>query len=261
MTSNDSIPWRHYQESFRIFGPLMTIAEITAASEEAGFSVYDQIQRDALRQLAAHARGFLAQPNERLGRDGHVCPFVALSIKKNLFRATATKACDPSDVQDAMDTMRHVFAHMPPASPELGAADGDPMYKAIIVAFPLVSTAAAPVVIDALQKRLKLAYLRDGLMIGQFHPACPEPGLHNRDFRPLQAPVPSLAIRHITKFDTPFMLDEPEYQDAYLARFGDEGRRRIDILLQKNAEKLCPFQAQNTSLLPGSSHPYRISPD
>jgi hypothetical protein len=91
-----------------------------------------------------------------------------------------------------------------------------------------------------LQKRLKATYVRAGMMIGQFHPSCPGEGLHNKNFRPFQAPVACLAVRHITKYDAPFM-DKDEYLDGYLKLFGLEGMRRIETLLARQ-QKRCPVQ-------------------
>lgn len=77
-------------------------------------------------------------------------------------------------------------------------------------------------------------------MIGEFYPTCPEPGLHNPAFRPLDTPVPALAIRYITKFDAPFMLGDPAYEAGYVERFGDEGVRRLTRLKARSAG--CPVQ-------------------
>jgi hypothetical protein len=65
------------------------------------------------------------------------------------------------------------------------------------------------------------------MMIGQFYPSCDEPGLRNPAFRPLQSPVISLAMRDITIFDAPFMLDRAEYIDAFVATFGAAGESMI----------------------------------
>jgi hypothetical protein len=43
------------------------------------------------------------------------------------------------------------------------------------------------------------------MMIGEFWPGHTMPGLHNHSFRPLAAPVPMLAIRHMVVSDLLFL--------------------------------------------------------
>ena len=74
----------------------------------------------------------------------------------------------------------------------------------------------------AIHARLKTAFVTRGLMIGQFHPRCDEPGLWNNDFRPLQAPRPLLAIRQMVSSDLPFLLRVDAHKEAYFDRFGPD---------------------------------------
>ena len=76
--------------------------------------------------------------------------------------------------------------------------------------------------LDELHASLKHDFVSEGLMIGQFHPRCAKPGSWNRDFRPLQAPVPMLVIREMVSSDLPLLLDDPRYASAYLERFAPE---------------------------------------
>ena len=56
-------------------------------------------------------------------------------------------------------------------------------------------------------------------MIGQFHPECQARGLWSAAFRPLQAPVPLLAIREMTSSDLPFLVGSADHADVYLERY------------------------------------------
>jgi hypothetical protein len=66
---------------------------------------------------------------------------------------------------------------------------------------------------------VKDEFVADGLMVGQFHPVCANPGLWNEDFRPLRSPVPLLAIRQMLVFDLPFLTTSAGHIDAWLGRF------------------------------------------
>ena len=241
MRNSKDDQWRRFNEPYQVFGPLMRIGDIAAESREAGFGYYDRNAQTALKQIADYAYSFLAQPHAELGRDGNVCPFVPTALEKGTFRATVANTSDIDSVEAAMTNILRVFLDMPPTSPDAGrVAEGEQIYKTILVGFPAVGPEAAPQIIDELQKRLKATYVRAGMMIGQFHPSCPGEGLHNKNFRPFQAPVACLAVRHITKYDAPFM-DKDEYLDGYLKLFGLEGMRRIETLLARQ-QKRCPVQ-------------------
>ena len=59
-------------------------------------------------------------------------------------------------------------------------------------------------------------------MIGQFYPGCAENGLWNPDFRPLDSPLPMLAIRHMVESDLPFLTretDPPEERSSFLRSY------------------------------------------
>ena len=86
-------------------------------------------------------------------------------------------------------------------------------------AFPRLTEYAA---LDALQARIKPDFVKVGLIVGQFHPRCMEPGLWNSGFRPLQASVPLLVIRHMVSSDFPFLSNTPGFRGAYLKRFAPD---------------------------------------
>ncbi|EEA04230.1 conserved hypothetical protein [Burkholderia sp. H160] len=96
----------------------------------------------------------------------------------------------------------------------------DIYYCRIIVPDALGDASGA---IEFVQKQLKPMFVERHLMIGQFFPDCAEPGLHNRAFRPLQTPVPLLAIRHMVLSDIAFLYGNERYMTAYLENFEERG--------------------------------------
>jgi hypothetical protein len=64
-------------------------------------------------------------------------------------------------------------------------------------------------------------------MIGLFEPNSEAEGLLNRDFRPLRAPVPVLAIRTLVEQDAPFVVRNPLLVPVYLAKFPIAGLARL----------------------------------
>jgi hypothetical protein len=81
--------------------------------------------------------------------------------------------------------------------------------------------------LQRVQKRHKFYSLSRGRMIGLMYEASDAPGLWNRDFRPLRAPLPVLAIRHMVEHDAPFAARHPLLLAPYLAKFRLAGAKRL----------------------------------
>ena len=216
------------------FLPLLTMRAAKEKDVEAGYGFYSYRFALALEEFVKYTYDFLSCPHIDLGRSGNVCPFVPQALDKQALRVTMTSDTTVDGARAAVRNMADVLQEMPTTKlNENQSRNSDEMFKAIIIGFPDVSPADAPDIIDALQAELKADFVCRGMMIGQFHPNCPEPGLHNPDFRPLQAPIPALTIRYLTKYDLPFMTSKFEFIENYVSALGEEGRRYVDALLQR----------------------------
>jgi hypothetical protein len=155
---------------------------------------------------------FLVAPHPDLGRDGAVCPFSAASINKETFWVGCVDRTDLTarDVEEVAAGVIPVFHGLPPADGP-GAA-----LKSILILFPQVTDYS---IIEQAQYRLKEKSIPTGLMIGQFYPGCEEPGIRNPGFRPLQSPIPLLAIRHMVSSDFPFLAPKTQWVEEYLRKF------------------------------------------
>jgi hypothetical protein len=166
---------------------------------------------------------FLARPNKQLGRSGPTCPFVRPSLDKNSFWLTAVEGTKPSLdlLEQTVLGYRDWFLELEPRSGD------DAQYKAILILLPDLAPDDYAAIIDATQKKLKPDFVRQQLMIGQFHPRCEEGGVRNPLFRPLQCPVPLLAIRGIAAGDVVFMKGpdgayDTDYLKSYLKAFAHD---------------------------------------
>jgi hypothetical protein len=171
----------------------------------------------AARIIFDWARDYLSRPHPDLGRPGPVCPYVPRSLRSADFWVTAHHGARPvlGELVQTILLYRDWFVRLEPRHGR-GA-----QLKTILVLFPDVTTADAPLLVDRAQELLKTEFVRAGLMVGEFHPGPPSaPGLWNKAFRPLHSPVPLLAIRHMVPTDLPFLTGTPEHLAAYLARFG-----------------------------------------
>ncbi|MFI9812685.1 DUF6875 domain-containing protein [Saccharothrix variisporea] len=163
-----------------------------------------------LTEVLAWARTYLVSPSPDLGRRGPVCPYTQPSLQRGLFfLASPTSPDVPGAVAGLRRWYEAVAATMPAPDREL---------LTVLLVLPHVDP-VDPTPLDELQRAAKDDFVANGLMIGQFHPACEAPGLWNPDYRPLRSPVPLLAIRELVVFDLPFLVEERKHLDSYLSRF------------------------------------------
>jgi hypothetical protein len=179
-----------------------------------------------LRQITTWAVEFLSAPYQQLGRRGPVCPYTRLSLDNNCFLLTwAVGEDDVKAIESTVDQYRRWFLELL-EQPERARKH----LLTILVVLPGFDRAdSGP--LDELQRRLKDAFVREGLMVGQFQPHCQQSGLWNEDFRPLKAPIPLLAIRRMVASDLPFLLDSASHLSAYLDRVAPEIPSHVRRLL------------------------------
>ncbi|QKV72701.1 DUF6875 domain-containing protein [Amycolatopsis sp. Hca4] len=198
----------------------------TAAEVGAGAAPPEHLPH--LREILAWAWRYLVSAHPDLGRNGPVCPYTQPSLHKGLFHLAALTAADGDvDAHAAIESLRSWYerlsAGIPPESREL---------LTILLVLPqLDHHDAAP--LDDLQREAKDGFVADGLMIGQFHPVCDQPGLWNDEFKALRAPVPLLAVRKLVVFDLPFLMDSTAHAESYFRRFAPDIPPRIRDQLVK----------------------------
>jgi hypothetical protein len=173
-----------------------------------------------LSRVLAWSRDFLVSGHPELGRTGPVCPYTQPSLRKELFHlALPTAGCD--DLALAVDSLRTRHAAL-----SLPLSEEDQELLTILLVLPEFDPTDS-VELDELQLKAKDEFVAEGLMIGQFHPVCEEPGLYNEDFRPLRSPLPLLAVRKLLVFDLPFLLGDDLHLDHYLQRFAPSLPTRV----------------------------------
>ncbi|HEX2202787.1 MAG TPA: hypothetical protein VHG91_05805 [Longimicrobium sp.] len=174
---------------------------------------------EPIRTIVEWAKSYLGQPHPELGRSGPVCPFVRPAMGKGTMYFTVWPGADldPGEVESVVRSYRDWFLELEPREGR------DAQYKSINIIFPDLPMAKVGTLIDETQERLKPLYVREGIMIGEFHPGPPDKaGLWNEDFRPLKSPIPLLSIRHMVATDFAFLKDRRDFMEAYLEAFGEK---------------------------------------
>lgn len=198
----------------------------------------------ACKLLAAAARYVaftLTGPDPLLGRSGAICPFVGSALLENMITLSVLppRITDTGGLRQAALAVKRLFE--PVAGRTATRAES---LRASIMLLPHVDPADAASMIETVQKELKPDMVASGLMIGEFFPGCAAPGLNNPAFRPADTAFAFLAIRRMAAADLPFLVEDSALLAAYLARFGDDGRRRLARLRQDAFIRPSPAELQ-----------------
>ncbi|WP_116214543.1 DUF6875 domain-containing protein [Streptomyces olivoreticuli] len=210
--------------------------------------LYDQLEaaaHDLLLPVADWVSTHVARPHPDLGRRGAVCPFVPLSQRLGLLRFALA---DPpvSDEPDLLTAATALKTHWQAMEPHSGPHTID---KTIVLVLPGVD---ATTVVRA-HDRLKPEFVANGMMLGEFFPDHPGPGLHNPAFRPLHSDTPLLVVRSMVANDLPFLTEKrypPERRAGFVAAFLEHQgsasattreRAREELELARGEVGRCPF--------------------
>ncbi|MET0233769.1 MAG: DUF6875 domain-containing protein [Kibdelosporangium sp.] len=177
-----------------------------------------------VREILNWSREYLVTSHKDLGRSGPVCPYTQPSLRKGLFYLAAVRT---PDVSAAIEGLRAWHGRL-----SASLSEDDQELLTILLALPHLDYTDSTE-LDDLQREAKDHFVADGLMIGQFHPECDEPGLWNAHFKALRAPLPLLAVRKLVVFDLPFVIDTETHAESYLQRFAPDIPTRIRDQLVK----------------------------
>ena len=159
---------------------------------------------------------YVCKAHPDLGRPGPVCPFVKPSLDKGKLLTRFSYEIDGSDrekiEQKTYEYMR-AFMEIPLSNEQ------DRLSTALVVAFPNIPQDKSGV-LDSIQVQVKTEFVRNGLMVGQFHQTCSEPGIHNGDFAVSRSPFALLAMRYMALHDILFLNQEKVWFDAYYLHYG-----------------------------------------
>jgi hypothetical protein len=188
----------------------------------------DRPQDAALATLKTWTRNFLMSDHPELGRDGNVCPFTSFGARIDTLRFGVSEA-KPEEYERVRAELLRAFSQFEdiPHPAKMGA------YRAILIAFPNCLSDEGVKTLARAQKSLRLTSFMRARMIGVFYPEAPEPGLWNKDFRPLRAPLPVVAIRSLVAADAAFVVRHPLLAASYLYNFPLAGPRLLAEQIRK----------------------------
>ncbi|MGS2808918.1 DUF6875 domain-containing protein [Nocardia sp. MW-W600-9] len=192
-----------------IFGSRSGMSWFPLSTSTTESSRFTQATLDGIR---GWAREYLTQPLAEIGRDGPVCPYVGPAMRRDLIWVGRVAGAQPwpAYVRLVLSDALELFPKLPPAT------GGATVLRCLVTALPELPEYT---LIDDLHDQLKSEFVERGLMLGQFYPGCTQPGLWNRNYHPLDAPIPMLVVRTMMATDFPFLLARPEWMSAYVKKF------------------------------------------
>jgi hypothetical protein len=199
----------------------------TPARTGSEFLTYSEARRLAadsgdLATLHRWLDTYPMNPHPELGRTGAVCPFTRMARKLDAMRVAVCRA-GPDDENAAAATMGRGWEELKTISVEPAAEQ----FRAVVIGFPNCGSDAGVEMLRRAQRRFKYYAVFNFRMIGFLHPFSETGGLWNPDFRPLRAPMPTIALRCMVEQDAPFIATHRLQWAPYLIKFGLAGARRI----------------------------------
>jgi hypothetical protein len=178
----------------------------------------------ALQAIADWIKSFVVKPHEDLGRAGTVCPFVPGSLERKTLWLAPEQIAD-RDVPEVVELMRGYKRLLLETRP----TDGDDViYNVIVVVFADLSAERAQGVFDDVLKHLAVpSYREDGILFGPYYEGNEGTAIYNSSFRPFQSPVPFLFVRHGVSGDWKFFLDDDEWLNLWVRRYGEFGAQAL----------------------------------
>jgi hypothetical protein len=179
---------------------------------------------EALQAVADWIKTFVVKPHKDLGRAGTVCPFLPVSLERKTLWLAPEQIAD-RDVPELVELMSSYKRLLLDTRPTEG---DDVTYNVIVVVFTDLSADRAQGVFDDVLKHLAVpSYVEDGVLFGPYYEGNKGTAIYNSSFRPFQSPVPFLFVRHGVTSDWKFFLDDEEWLNLWVHRYGESGTQAL----------------------------------
>jgi heptaprenyl diphosphate synthase len=186
-------------------------------------------------QVHRWLRDYVGKPHEGVGRAGPVCPFVPAAMKDEAIRVMVGHAGTEPDDDSVTDVLRAAVKTFG----EVAWRGAKPLLHSLVVVLPDLREPDQWSSLDRAHARVKSDVVSWGLMIGQFHPRCPEPAVRNKNFMVNRSPLALVVIRNMALHDVLFLSERREWFAEYDARFGHRygANANVDPLFASEYER------------------------
>jgi len=147
---------------------------------------------------------FVSKPNVRLNRKGAVCPCMSkvLMLESSMYKViTMDYALDQKNIFSCIDDFKVIEYNVENAE----------LRKILNLTLLITNFNKSDLKsLEDIHKKLKLEFVLNGFMIGDFYPGCKKSSARNDSFFPMDSPIAAFVIRRITPHDILF-LNNSEY--------------------------------------------------
>jgi hypothetical protein len=196
-----------------------------------------QRDRAALRAVADWIKTFVVKPHQELGRAGTVCPFVPGSLERKTLWLAPEQIAD----RDGPEVVELMSGYQRLLLDTRSTEGDDASYNVIVVVFSDLSADRAQSVFDEVLQQLAVpSYVEDGILFGPYYEGHAGTAIYNSSFRPFQAPVPFLFVRHGVTGDWKFFLDDEEWLTLWARRYGESAVQALAEELRRLPWRVAP---------------------
>lgn len=210
---------------------------------------------------------YLSQSHHEIGRKGNVCPFVRSALNANTI-ILETFSYDPAS--DRLESLCSLMRYQLKRFLSMKWPDGKAGIATLVTIIENFSQEHG-ILLDEAQRRVKAEAVRNGLMIGQFHPTCAEPAVLNPSFQVSRSPEPLFAIRHMAMHDILFLHTDQDMFAEYQKRFShlyDDSNTKIpevyanlySLALNRGKGRGAYIDYQHIDILLSLQHPHTDHP-
>ncbi|QIS22148.1 DUF6875 domain-containing protein [Nocardia terpenica] len=175
---------------------------------------------------------YICKSHSQLGRSGSICPHVRPALKAGQLDFVYQHGISGEDAGQLSEVLTQELRkfselHPDPAGYRVSLASA-------LIVFPDIDPGHYHV-LDQIYPAMKNYAVKNGLMVGQFHPDCNEPAFRNPIFPVSRSPIPLVAVRHMGIHDILFLGNTGEWYHEYRQRFGRfcmEGRLKDPLMIK-----------------------------
>lgn len=222
-------------------------------SEENKSDDEKQLEVRAVSLIDKWVTEFLNKPNPLLFRTGEVCPYINIALMKSsiYYSVHRTKIEKETEkIKTILEQMSEIFWSLESTKNE------NIINKALILIFPDIKIKDTKGMIDEVQDCMKLKFVSKGLMLGEFHILNETSSLRNKNFFPLRAPIPSLAVRKMVLGDIQFLMHNKysvdrkiQYLTYYIKNFEIEKSENAKQYVRKAKKEILEISKNYDSSL------------
>ena len=148
---------------------------------------------------------FVAKEDDRLGRQGGVCPCMTKILSDNLMYIVVLEDIK-SVLEIQLTQIIMLYSEKFQDIYDIDHNSQDGICLAILLADKIDDS-----LIISVHKKLKPWFIKRGMMLGEFYPSSNKTSIRTNELNPLRSPIQAFVIRKLSKHDIYFIEKDTNY--------------------------------------------------